>query len=331
MALSRIFHVTLCPSCIKCKYAYSRFQGASSLWNSVKSNGDVEKKVTALGKRNGKYKAASQPQIPSLLALKKARQLSKQNIELNTNSDKLKTVGLKSRLENLLLNSDDTSSEHILANEAFGSNCNGVQDEVESIIFPTDIMRNAKTSPILGTEDRDIPPSNIPCVGCGASLQCQHNTFPGFLPSEYFKSLSEREMKTTICQRCYYIRHCGAFKEISTSATEYESVISKIRPTQSVVLLVVDVIDMNGSIVPNLMDYIGANHPLIVVGNKVGMFPMHIPNASNNFMLCMLRLSFFFQAWFIGMQCTYNLSKKNWLYVTSEYLVFEHDFLMPLI
>ncbi|KAK3735695.1 hypothetical protein RRG08_020399 [Elysia crispata] len=107
--------------------------------------------------------------------------------------------------------------------------------------------------------------------GDGSVKNFSCDTLPIMYKIEYFKSLSEREMKTTICQRCYYIRHCGAFKEISTSATEYESVISKIRPTQSVVLLVVDVIDMNGSIVPNLMDYIGANHPLIVVGNKADL------------------------------------------------------------
>ena len=222
-------------------------------------------------KRYTNFKAAPQSQAPSLLAQKMARQKGDQRTLPPT--ERSSTDGLKSRLENLLIEWDDNKSLSLASSEddemlKFSNDETG-EAAVETIMFPSDFKRNEKVSPILGTEDRDIPPSTIPCCGCGAPLQCQHNTFPGFMPSEYFKSLSENELKTSICQRCYYIRHCEAFKEVSTDQKQYISMISKIRPTQSIVVLVVDVMDMGGSIVPNLMDYIGDKHPLVVVGNKV--------------------------------------------------------------
>ncbi|RUS86449.1 hypothetical protein EGW08_005764 [Elysia chlorotica] len=277
MALSsRISQALLCPSCLKLRYTFSIFQRAASLWTLEKNNESVEKKDTASDNKVNKYKDVSQSPIP-IMAVKKARQLSKQNIRPTANTDRLDTGNLKSRLENLLVSLNGDFSEQLTAHETFEPNSDETLDEVEYITLPSNNQSNTTVSPILGTEDRDIPPSNIPCVGCGALLQCQHNTFPGFLPSEYYKSLSEREMKTSICQRCYYMRHCEGFKEVSTSAQEYESVISKIKTTQSVVVLVVDIMDMAGSIVPNLMDYIGDKHPLIVVGNKADLLSPDCP------------------------------------------------------
>lgn len=147
-------------------------------------------------------------------------------------------------------------------------------DSVESIMLPIDIKASlaTKPSPLMGTEDPSIPSSNVPCVGCGALLQCQHNTFPGFLPSELFKLLTLKEMKVSVCQRCHYIKHCDAFVEVSAKPEEFAEMISKIRPTKSVVVMVVDVMDINGSIIPDLMKYIGNKHPLLIVGNKVSEF-----------------------------------------------------------
>ncbi|KAH9503283.1 nitric oxide associated protein 1 [Bulinus truncatus] len=157
---------------------------------------------------------------------------------------------------------------------------------VESITFFNDLKNIVplKPSPLLGTEDRNIPPSKEPCTGCGATLQCQHRTFPGFLPSEFFKMLTPSELKTVLCQRCYYIRNCDAFQEVSTSAEEFSSLIGKIKPTKSVVVMVVDVMDIQGSIIPNLMDYIGNNHPVVIVGNKADLLcpdsPEYIKNVT---------------------------------------------------
>ncbi|GFR64084.1 nitric oxide-associated protein 1 [Elysia marginata] len=274
MGLStRMSPLLLCSSCVRYRSAYIMARRNFRSQTLLNSHNSVEKKVREPENKVKKFKASSQIQSPSLLALKLARQSNGGRTLSSSESDKSSTNDLKLRLENLFVQWDDKKSlPYIISDEALQHSFDGDQDEaVESIILPTDLVRNTKPSPLLGTEDRDVPRSNIPCAGCGAFLQCQHSTFPGFLPSEYFKILSEREMKISICQRCYYIRHCDAFKEVSTDLIEYKSVISKIQPTQSLVLLIVDVMDMRGSIVPNLMDYIGDSHPLIVVGNKADL------------------------------------------------------------
>ncbi|CAG5127638.1 unnamed protein product [Candidula unifasciata] len=155
---------------------------------------------------------------------------------------------------------------------------------VESVVFQQDLTNTStfKPSPVHGTEDQSIPASNVPCVGCGAHLHCQHNTFPGFLPSELFKLLSEKELKVSLCQRCYYIRHCDAFVEVSAKPEEFAEMISKIKPTRSVVVMVVDVMDIQGSIIPDLLTYIGNKHPLVIVGNKADLLAPDCPEYLEN-------------------------------------------------
>lgn len=192
------------------------------------------------------------------------------------NDPEIPSQSMKQRLENLKCDVDETLSE-ILASDVEGlddletdENLDDI-DYVESLALPSDSTAQSKPNPLLGTEDRNVEPSKVPCSGCGAHLQCQHKTFPGFLPSEYFKILTVKELKTTLCQRCYYIRHCNAFQEVSANPKEFAEMIAKIRPTKSAVLMVVDVMDIHGSIIPNLMNLIGSKHQLIIAGNKADL------------------------------------------------------------
>lgn len=38
-----------------------------------------------------------------------------------------------------------------------------------------------------GTADATVPPSKVPCNGCGAHLHCASTSMPGYIPSEIFK------------------------------------------------------------------------------------------------------------------------------------------------
>lgn len=40
-----------------------------------------------------------------------------------------------------------------------------------------------------GTPDPSVPPSKVPCSGCGADLHCSSTSMPGYIPSEIFKVL----------------------------------------------------------------------------------------------------------------------------------------------
>lgn len=194
------------------------------------------------------------------------------NTSFSADNQKKILEALSSDLDNILIEPDTALTQYSGLTFADAS---PDDKSVESVVFKQDLTipsTTYKPSPLHGTEDQSIPASNVPCVGCGALLHCQHNTFPGFLPSEHFKLLSKKELQVSLCQRCYYIRHCDAFVEVTAKPEEFAEMISKIRPTKSVVVLVVDVMDIQGSIVPDLMTYIGKKHPLVVVGNKVCLY-----------------------------------------------------------
>lgn len=40
-----------------------------------------------------------------------------------------------------------------------------------------------------GTPNPSVPPSKVPCCGCGAHLHCSSTSMPGYIPSEIFKVL----------------------------------------------------------------------------------------------------------------------------------------------
>ncbi|XP_059157083.1 nitric oxide-associated protein 1-like [Physella acuta] len=193
-----------------------------------------------------------------------------------------KIEGLKTNMQKIEMEIPDKPLTYSLKDVEYAENnwLKNLSKTVEFVTFDNKQKDGLqiKPSPLLGTEDPNIPPSKVPCVGCGAHLQCQHNTFPGFLPSEYFKIHTEKDLKSTLCQRCYYIRHCEAFKEVTTNPKEFAEIISKIRPTKSLVVMVVDLMDINGSIVPNLMQYIGFQHEVIVVGNKADLLCPDTPD-----------------------------------------------------
>ena len=74
------------------------------------------------------------------------------------------------------------------------------------------------------------------------------------------------------CKRCYDIMHHNARYDYSTSTENYYKKISSIKNTNSLIILIVDVLNLNSSFIPNLKDYIGNNKVLILI-NKTDILP----------------------------------------------------------
>merc|ERR1719188_1210312 len=115
-----------------------------------------------------------------------------------------------------------------------------------------------------GTADPDIPPSKVPCGGCGAHLHCQDAKMPGFAPVETFAGKSPDELRLTVCQRCYVMDKYNVALKVNVSPSHYESTLTHIASKRAIVLLVVDLL--------------GVNKKLILVGNKVDMLPQDSEN-----------------------------------------------------
>ena len=89
------------------------------------------------------------------------------------------------------------------------------------------------------------------CIGCGIKIQSNDPLKAGYVPE--IKLIEQGE--DVYCKRCYEIMHHNATYDYSTSTTSYYQKISSIKDTKSLIILIVDVLNLNSSFIPNLKDY----------------------------------------------------------------------------
>ncbi|XP_041799846.1 nitric oxide-associated protein 1-like isoform X2 [Chelmon rostratus] len=132
---------------------------------------------------------------------------------------------------------------------------------------------------VFGTPDVDVPVSDTCCSGCGAVLHCTATDIPGYLPSEKFKVLLQEErLGGATCQRCHLLTHHQKALSLHMSSDQYRTVVQQIRPLKGLVLLIVDLLDVPDSIVPDLPELVGTNKHIVVLGNKIDLLPADSPN-----------------------------------------------------
>ncbi|XP_061643466.1 nitric oxide-associated protein 1 isoform X2 [Phyllopteryx taeniolatus] len=132
---------------------------------------------------------------------------------------------------------------------------------------------------IYGTPDSEEPISDTRCPGCGAVLHCAHTEVPGYLPSEKYKVLlREERLNSATCQRCHLLRHHQKALNLQVSKDEFRNVLREIRSQRALVLLIVDLLDVPDSVVPELPDLVGPNKHVVVLGNKIDLLPADSPN-----------------------------------------------------
>ena len=131
-----------------------------------------------------------------------------------------------------------------------------------------------------GSSDPKFPSSNIPCSGCGAHLHCQDSKMPGFVPLEIFSQIhkSASKLSKTQCQRCVLIKDYNIALKMNVSPEDYPKTFEHLKYKKAIVILVVDLMDFPGSVWPNILDLIGSDKRIILVGNKVDLLPQDSPN-----------------------------------------------------
>ncbi|XP_074109711.1 nitric oxide-associated protein 1 isoform X2 [Cotesia typhae] len=179
-----------------------------------------------------------------------------------------------------------------MENRIFSVEINRPADDLSNI--PPDWMRDYEQfndskiddswQACYGTSNPSVPVSSIPCGGCGALLHCQDSAIPGYLPSELFVGLQNEDLKSTICQRCHFMKYYDATLEVKVSAEEYPKILRNIKfqEKKAAVILMVDLMDFPCSIWPNLTSVLGKNTPLFLVGTKIDLLPQDCPRFLQN-------------------------------------------------
>ncbi|MDE6656552.1 MAG: ribosome biogenesis GTPase YqeH [Anaeroplasmataceae bacterium] len=102
------------------------------------------------------------------------------------------------------------------------------------------------------------------CIGCGAILQAQDESKPGFVPS-----LSE-DMK--ICKRCFRMMHYNELPKIVASNKEYEQVIDEVVKKKALMIFIVDIFSFKSTFHSLMIERLKSKD-VILVANKIDLLP----------------------------------------------------------
>lgn len=97
---------------------------------------------------------------------------------------------------------------------------------------------------------------NYKCVGCGVDLQTIDKNLPGYI----------QNIDKKYCERCFRIKNYNEYEKVDKSINDFYEIIDKINCTNSLVLLVVDVMSI-GNELKNLVSKL-KNKPLIVISKR---------------------------------------------------------------
>lgn len=110
---------------------------------------------------------------------------------------------------------------------------------------------------------------HIYCGGCGVRIQTTDKESVGYTP----KSALNRE--NVLCQRCFRLKHYNEVQDVSIADDDFLNMIASIRKTNGLIVHIIDVFDVDGTLINGLPCITGDN-PIILVANKVDLLPKSI-------------------------------------------------------
>jgi len=105
------------------------------------------------------------------------------------------------------------------------------------------------------------------CLGCGAIIQTKDKEQAGYVPASALKTRDD-----VLCRRCFRLKHYNETEDIELTADDFHQMISDIRLKEGIIIHMVDLFDVEGSLIGSLPRMIG-NKDIILVGNKIDLLP----------------------------------------------------------
>lgn len=104
------------------------------------------------------------------------------------------------------------------------------------------------------------------CGGCGTPIQTADPYQIGYTPE------SALNRSDVLCQRCFRLRHYNEPANISVSDADYSAMLDNIQQKNGLIVHVVDIFDLNGTLMNNLKRVAGDN-PILFAANKIDLMP----------------------------------------------------------
>ncbi|MCG0732073.1 GTP-binding protein YqeH [Lactiplantibacillus plantarum] len=113
------------------------------------------------------------------------------------------------------------------------------------------------------------------CIGCGAAIQTTDPKAAGYTPNSALQKSLASDAQDLYCQRCFRLRHYNEIMPVGLTDDDFRHLLATIRDAKALVVYVVDIFDLNGSIIPGLQRFVGDN-PVLLVGNKEDVLPRQL-------------------------------------------------------
>ena len=110
---------------------------------------------------------------------------------------------------------------------------------------------------------------SIRCIGCGSVIQSDNPKEPGFVPS------SKVESEDIVCRRCFRLKNYNEVTPLSITKDDYFNIISEIGNSNSLIVKVIDIFDIEGSLIPQIAKLTNFND-LIIIANKIDLLPKSV-------------------------------------------------------
>lgn len=75
------------------------------------------------------------------------------------------------------------------------------------------------------------------------------------------------------CQRCHFLINYNTALNLKVGPEDYINMISEIKDKKGLAIMMVDLLDFPCSIYPGMINIIGNDRPIVLVGNKVDLLP----------------------------------------------------------
>src|SRR5690625_941443 len=107
------------------------------------------------------------------------------------------------------------------------------------------------------------------CQGCGVLIQTTEQNEAGFTPK------SSIDQEDLLCRRCFRLKHYNETQEVNITDDDFLKMVSSIRNTEGLVVHLIDIFDVNGSLISSLPRIVGDN-PIILDRKSTRLNSSHV-------------------------------------------------------
>lgn len=107
---------------------------------------------------------------------------------------------------------------------------------------------------------------DVYCEGCGVRIQTENKDNIGYAPA------AALEKETVLCKRCFRLKHYNETQDIPMTDDDFLKMVSSIREADGLIVHMIDIFDVQGSLL-NSLPRITGNNPILLVGNKLDLLP----------------------------------------------------------